>query len=548
MTRADIVSKMKHIAFSRYRFILLIISGICTGLTLVFPVVGFFEWITLVPMGLVLLLRASERETKLRSLYLDGLSFFYPFYIVCFHWFVNLYPLDFIEEMTKPAALAVVMLGCFGLSLLQALMGGVLFLFCGLLFRCRLFAGAEVLKPVAVSLAYAVYEWTQTVGWWGVPWGRLPIGQTKYLVGIQTAALFGSYFVTFTILLVNMLFAFALLKLVQIKAARVVAIAAACVLVFNYGCGSLIFFTHNLEKGSKIRVACIQGNFPSNVKWNVNKDEVVERYREYTNQAAKMGAELVIYPETAFPNDLEDHFKEDCINIAKESGVHLLVGTFTDNEAGESRNSLVCFMPNGEMCENIYAKRHLVPFGEYMPMGTFLETLIPPLAQLEMSSKGIVSGDSTEIIEIESEDGKKIELGSLICFDSIYEELVYDSTKDGAQLFCLATNDSWFTDSAALYMHNAQAQIRAVESGRYFARAANTGVSTVITSRGEVVEHLEPLVGGFVVRDVYARSERTLWSYIGNSFVYVSALLLSAICIEEVVKKTLERVSKKRKI
>jgi apolipoprotein N-acyltransferase len=97
--------------------------------------------------------------------------------------------------------------------------------------------------------------------------------------------------------------------------------------------------------------------------------------------------------------------------------------------------------------------------------------------------------------------------------------LTFDSVRDGAELICLGTNDSWFFDSAALYMHNAQAQLRAIENGRYLVRAANTGISTVITPRGEVIAELEPLVGGNIYATVYARDNKTLCTALGNSFV-----------------------------
>ena len=123
---------------SPLRFIFLMLGGALTGLTLVFTKVGFIEWITLIPMALVLLVRASDRGVKLRSLYLDGFVFYYSYYLVCYHWFIYLYPLEFIDGMTKGAALAVVLLAWLGLSLLQALMGGVVFTMCGALFRCHL--------------------------------------------------------------------------------------------------------------------------------------------------------------------------------------------------------------------------------------------------------------------------------------------------------------------------------------------------------------------------------------------------------------------------
>ena len=84
-------------------------------------------------------------------------------------------------------------------------------------------------------------------------------------------------------------------------------------------------------------------------------------------------------------------------------------------------------------------------------------------------------------------------------------------------------------------MHTAQAQLRAVESGRYIARAANTGISAVITNRGEVVEQLEPLVDGMIVEEVELHTERTVYSYVGNLFVYLCIAFLTIMLISACV-------------
>ena len=92
-----------------WRFCLLAVSALLTGLTVVFPKIGFLEWISLIPVGIFLLSYASKPTVRLRALYGWGLFFFYGYYLVTFHWFVNLYPLDFIDGMTHGAALTVVL-------------------------------------------------------------------------------------------------------------------------------------------------------------------------------------------------------------------------------------------------------------------------------------------------------------------------------------------------------------------------------------------------------------------------------------------------------
>ncbi len=536
---------LRKISYKNTRFILLLVSGLLTGLTLIFPEVGFLEWLTLVPVGAILLVRASDNEIKLRSLYRDGFVFFYMYYVVCYHWFVYLYPLDFIYGMSELSAFIVVVVALFGLSLLQALMGGLLFVVTGVVFRNRLFGRIKplLIRPLTIAGLWAVYEWTQTLGWWGVPWGRLPLAQTKYLVGLQNASWFGSYFITFMIVAVNLLVAFALIHPPKL---RLGVLTAACLLVFQYGSGALIWFTTDIYEGEKIKVACIQGNVTSNEKWdNSSLIKTFHNYVGYTKEAAEEGAELVVWPETAFPYDISQGlysvYGDIFAQLADDYDIYLLVGAFTSDEEGNDLNSLVCYTPDGKQIETVYSKRHLVPFGEYVPMKGIVQTLIPPLAELVMSGADIYAGEGTQIIEIRDEIG----LGGLVCFDSIYDELTLTSVRDGADLLCLSTNDSWFIDSKALYIHNAHAQLRAIESGRYVARAANTGISTAINSRGEIITLLDPLTEGKIVFDAYATERTTPWQIIGNSFVYIILLACSVIVADTVVLSVRMRIKKK---
>jgi apolipoprotein N-acyltransferase len=90
-------------------------------------------------------------------------------------------------------------------------------------------------------------------------------------------------------------------------------------------------------------------------------------------------------------------------------------------------------------------------------------------------------------------------------------------------------------------MHNAQAQLRAIENGRYVIRSANTGISTVITPRGEVIEKLDPLIEGNVHATVYAMKDTTLNTGIGNLFVYLLVLASVIIIADNIVFKLLNR-------
>ena len=520
------------------RYLLLASSGILTGLTLVFPQIGFLEWLTMVPAAIFILSELDSDKYRARKIYGYGLFFFLSFYVVVFHWFVNMYPLDFIDGMTAWAAIVVVLAGCVGLSLFQALFGGLAFLLLRWLFRTRFLSDHRVLRPFAAAGVWAVYEWTQTIGWWGVPWARLPIGQSEYIVGLQTASLFGPYFITFAIVLVNFCVAYVL---VEGKGIKTMTVAAAATLVFQYGVGTALYFIP-MDGTETVRVAAVQGNISSNEKWDESGDQktrTLKVYAEYTLKASENGADIVVWPETALPYSVteKNFYGKYCSSVAEEGNVTVLAGVLRDNGF---RNSVVCVLPDGSFHDTVYDKQRLVPFGEFVPFKEVFELLIPPLADLVMTSGDMIAGEDTQIMEL---DGVKV--GCLICFDSIYEDLARRSVKDGANIICLSTNDSWFTDSRALYMHNAQAQMRAIENGRYVVRAANTGISTVISAKGQVLEELEPLVDGIVEYDVPVNIHRTLYSVIGNVFIILLVLIFTVLLIWESIYQNKENSRKK---
>jgi apolipoprotein N-acyltransferase len=139
------------------------------------------------------------------------------------------------------------------------------------------------------------------------------------------------------------------------------------------------------------------------------------------------------------------------------------------------------------------------------------------------------------------------QVGSLICFDSIYERNALDSIGNGAQLLAVSTNDSWFTDSRGVWMHHAQSQLRAIETGRYVVRSANTGVSSIINDRGEALETLAPLKTGYVMDEVTLSERATVYSTIGNLFAYACIALGSASVLCPACERIIHRITTKCK-
>ena len=526
------------------RFSFLALGAVLTGFTVVFSKIGILEWISLVPSAVAFIKISEDENVRKRGLYGYGFFFFMCFYLVNYHWFINLYPLDFVSGMTKAAAVAVVLSGWIGLSLLQASMGALVFLIFGMCIRTSVVKRSAPVGALLAAALWAIFEWTQTLGWVGVPWGRLSIGQTEWLIGAQTASLFGACFVTFMIVAVNF---FAAYSILSVSKRSFFAITAAALFVFNTVVGSFIYMTDK-DDGETLDISVIQGNISSQEKWNTTlTQKTLDIYEKYTKEAANNGAEIVVWPESSLPFNIDSYIslQNYAKRLARENNVTILVGAFTTNQDGEECNSIIAFLPDETISENVYSKRHLVPFGEFVPMRSVFEILIPPLTEISMLSYDLTPGEDSNVFYFDEGN-----IGSLICFDSIYDELARDSVADGAQVLAISTNDSWFLDSAALYMHNAQAKLRAIENDRYVVRAANTGISSVINSRGEELFSLEPLSEGEITTTVYLEDSRTLYNYIGNTFVYLCIVLVIFLEIYETISsryfnKTIDKFRRK---
>lgn len=500
---------------------MLLIGAVLTALTLIYPQFGILEWLTMIPLCAGAYRLCKDDTCTLRRAYGYGFLTIYVFYFVIYHWLIHLYPLDFVD-MSNSASAVVIAVGWLGLPILQAVVGGLIFLIFRMMHRTGIFARVPLLRPFAFAALWVVFEWTSTLTWAGVPWGRLCLGQIELLPVLQSASLLGSYFVSFLIVLVNGLLAYAILyggK--EVLCGTLAAVIFASNLLYGVIVGLL-----PEEETDTLRVAVIQGNMDSHDKWGSDAYRITTQiYGDLTRQAAAQGAELVVWPETALPYDLGyDGYRRDFVcELAKECGVTLIVGAFCYDDEDNNYNALFLVEPDGTFREEFYAKRHLVPFGEYVPMRNVIMTLIPPLAELSALDSDVTPGEGSALFD--TPWGK---LGSLICFDSIYEQLTRESVRDGAGLMIISSNDSWFYDSAAVYQHQAQGQLRSIESGRYVVRAANTGISTVVSPTGELLAWIDPLTEGYAVADVEMRTEHTLYTVIGNLFVYL-CLVFSAL-------------------
>lgn len=518
--------------------VLLIFSGLLTGLCVCYPVLGVLEWVSLVPALVIFFSLAGDESVPLRRLYRCGFIFNYSFSVVIFHWFFYMYPLEF-TGVPRLAALAIVLVATLGLSLLQALFAALFPLLLAIVARGRVIRKAPFLQVVVMAALWGVREWAQTLNWTGVPWGRLALGQASFPLMLQTAGWFGSYFITFVIVLVNGCIAYALL---HADRRRLCALVGLGVFAFQLICGGMITLTDSARASDEtLRVVAVQGNVGSADKWQTSNQETFDIYFALTRQAAEQGADVIVWPETAVPIDLDEYakYREPLSELAREYEVVLVLGAFVHQGSEVTYNAVRLIDETGELREEFYAKRHLVPFGEYVPLRSLVEVVLPFLTEISMLSSDTSAGEDSAVFETSLGN-----MGALVCFDSIYEQLALDAARDGAEVLCVVTNDSWFFDSAAVHMHNAQSKLRAIETGRYVIRAANTGVSSVITPTGRELARLDALEEGIVTANIEMRQGMTLYTRIGNLFVYLCLFGCAALLCERATDGVCRRIKR----
>lgn len=450
--------------------------------------------------------------------------FAYCFHLPLYSFFVNLYPFEGFG-MTRGVAVFVVLLAVFAIPAVHAL-------FFSAVFTMLRFVRRRALLPLCAGALWVIFEWTLSFGTLAFPWGTLAAGQYLFLPAIQSASLLGSYFVTLVIVT-----GCGYLALFARQPEKKAALAAGSALLAGNLALGCILLALPVSETETIRAAVVQGNIGTSEKWESGRaEEILSLYASLTEQAAAAGAELILLPESAVPIYFDENgvLYRTYARIAAEYGCTIATGVLV-REGEVGRNAFLAVYPDGSISER-YDKRHLVPFGEYLPFESLLKTLLPFLEDLNLGSTQFVAGEDSTVVPLCG-----IETGALICYDSIFPPLAAESIRSGAKLLAVVTNDSWFGDSAALSQHMSHSVLRAVENGVCVVRAANTGISCIIGPKGELRAQTAPETVAVAYADVGAAAHRTLYSYIGDVILHLSFAVVLAILLWSYIEKRTEK-------
>ena len=193
-------------------------------------------------------------------------------------------------------------------------------------------------------------------------------------------------------------------------------------------------------------------------------------------------------------------------------------------------NAAFLVKPDGTI-GGIYRKMHLVPFGEYVPFKRLLFFVGPIVEAVSDFSPGT----EPVMLPVGSHQAS-----TAICYEVIYPDLIRRFVRDGSELLTTITNDAWYGRSSAAYQHWEQASMRAIEGGRFLARAANTGISGFVDPYGRVLARTDLFEPAVVVRDVRFLTDQTIYSRIGDAVAWTS-LAVTTVALLAARRRRLRR-------
>jgi apolipoprotein N-acyltransferase len=372
-----------------------------------------------------------------------------------------------------------------------------------------------MLAPAAfVAAEYARAHW-----FGGFPW--IPLGNAVVrLVPIaQVASLFGVYGLTWLLATLHACIAAAAM---HTGAMRVRAVVAALILVTAptlWGAarvrdGSLT------REGTPLKVALVQGNVPQTEKWDAARaGDIYQRYLRMSREARAAGAQLIVWPESATPF----YFDEDPVSamelrrLARDLATPVLFGTDELERGSPPRYYNSAFMlDTAGATAAVYRKMYLVPFGEYVPFQQLLFFVGPLVEAVSAFSPGM---------RVTMMPVHEHMLSTAICYEVVYPHLMRQAVLAGSELLTTITNDAWYGESSAPHQHWELAVMRAIEQGRYLARAANTGISGIVDPYGRVVAKSQLFETTTVLGEVRTLQGRTLYARIGDLAAQLAVLV-----------------------
>jgi apolipoprotein N-acyltransferase len=313
--------------------------------------------------------------------------------------------------------------------------------------------------------------------------------------------------------------------------------AVAGVVVVGLVTGSAVAVRAQPRESGRLDVAVLQGN-------DLNRDltaaEVAGDYlaNNHLGLASEVGegAELIVFPESSMNGDRDRDLVTDprLARVARQHDAWVLANaSVAASQIGDAEqrnaNLNVVLRPDGKPAGS-YAKRHLVPFGEYVYFPGLVETLVPSVR--DQVPHDFVRGEGPGIFDI---DGRRI--ATVICFESAFGHEIRPLVRDGAEAIVVSTNNRSYRRSANSAQHVAIGQMRAAETGRPFVQAGISGISAFIDADGNVYGTTELFDRTILERTLVTTRGQTLYVRYGEWVLWGSAVAVGAATLVALLRR-----------
>ncbi|POZ61183.1 apolipoprotein N-acyltransferase [Chromobacterium alticapitis] len=384
---------------------------------------------------------------------------------------------------------------------------------------CRIDSRPAVRWLIAFPAAWELGEWLRSWVMTGFPWAAAGYSQITESPLSGYAPLGGIHLVSYLVALT----AGSLAMLARAGMRQRLAILLAAGLVWGSG-----FWLRDREwttpLGKPITVALAQGNIAQELKWS--PENLEQSLLTYYRQVAKTRADLMILPETALPlflDDLPSGYLTMMRGEAKRAGMALASGVPRRTNDGRGYLNAVVALSDAKM--PYYAKDHLVPFGEFVPVPALIGWIYQ---HMDMPLSGFSHGGTNQPPLMLA--GQKVAFN--VCYeDSFGEELIGSAAQAG--MLANVSNLAWFGKSEAMSQHLQLSQARSLETGRYMLRATNNGMTAIIRPDGEISAIAAPFTSQVLTGFAQSRQGLTPYMRLGNlpTIAGCGVLLLLALAL-----------------
>jgi apolipoprotein N-acyltransferase len=344
----------------------------------------------------------------------------------------------------------------------------------------------------------------------GFLWLPLAASQWERPLMLQSASYAGAWSVSFALIFFNLAIAAYMQRMYRFYRERKGRFCPefylALILVFVVSFG-LYRKTIGQERKELMRAGVMQPYIPQEAKWDqTHALEILEILERVTLNLKALEPDVMFWPEAVTPYAvIGDQQVEAWIeDLVSKLDVTLFLGAVAIEKEGgpdeEWYNGVMMVEPKFGLYSEYYRKRHLVPFGEYVPLRSFF----PWAAKFVPIGGDFIPGESAELLPLSLPD-RRIEVGSLICYEDVFPSLARQSVRDGAGFLYVATNNAWYGEEGSAYQHAAHSVLRAVETRRVVLRVGNGGWSGWIDEFG-------------VIRNVYVDGEGSIYARGGTVF------------------------------